>query len=428
MARSQQSRLTSTSYRLLLAAFTLALFLPAAHAQTFTVLHSFTGGGDGDIPGPALLMDRSGNFYGISQFGGRAGQGVVWKLVHHGSGWVVSPLYTFSGEEGSVPDDLVIGPDGHLYGTNRSGGDGFGTVFELTPPATACKSASCLWSATILYHFLGQSDGGTPIGLIVDQSGNLYGTTSHGGDLKSPCFGDCGVVFELSRSSGTWTETVLHAFTDSDDGGYPHSKPALDASGNLYGTTEGGGNSGECTTGCGVVYELSPSASGWTETILYNFRKSPDSNSPGGGVIFDSLGNLYSTAVLGGASGWGTVFSLSPSSGGWTEDIIYSFTGTYGDQYPSFGSLFMDSTGNLYGTTPGRSDDPPYGNVFELTPSGSGWNYTSLYSFTDGPDGAGAQGTVVMDSSGNLYGTAPYGGQYSDSCELGCGTVWQITP
>ena len=426
----EQQRCTTTVFRLVwVGLFALAMFAAQlAPAQTFSVIHTFTGAGDGGIPGPALLMDRAGNFYGTTQYGGRANQGVVWKLVHRGSGWVVQQLYTFSGEEGSQPNDLVMGPDGNLYGTNQHGGDGFGTVFELTPPATVCKSISCPWSATVLYRFTGQSDGSQPIGLVVDQSGNLYGTTLYGGDQHSPCLGDCGVVFELSRSSGGWTESVLHAFTDGDDGGYPQSKPALDAAGNLYGTTEGGGNSGDCYLGCGVVYELSPSGSGWNETTLYNFRIQPDSNYPGGGVIFDSLGNLYSTAVDGGDSGWGTVFSLSPSNGGWTENILYSFTGAYGDEYPFRGSLLMDSAGNLWGTTPGRNGDPPYGNVFELSPSGGGWTYNSLYSFADGPDGAAPQGTLVMDSSGNLYGTAPYGGAFRNSCSLGCGTVWEITP
>ena len=154
----------------------------SAQAQTLSVLHTFTGGADGSIPGTNLVMDRRGNLYGTTQKN-PLGFGEVFELTKHGSSWVLSTLYVFAGGDGADPSGLIMGSDGSLYGTNSGGGHGeWGTVFKLTPPATACKSATCRWSFTKLYDFTGQADGGGPYGQLVEQNGNLYGATLYGGN------------------------------------------------------------------------------------------------------------------------------------------------------------------------------------------------------------------------------------------------------
>ena len=220
------------------------LTIRAAQAQTYNILHSFSGGGDGGTPSAGLIMDRAGNLYGTAQYGG-AGNGTVFKLSHPGSGWILSTLYAFQGgNDGLGPEARVIfGPDGGLYGTTTSGGfQGYGTVFELRPPVTACKSAICPWTETVLYRFQGGSDGIDPAygDLSFDPMGNLYGTTS-GGGLQLCSGNTCGVVFKLARSGGGWTESVLYSFTGGNDGGTPYSGVILDSTGNLYGTAYYGG-------------------------------------------------------------------------------------------------------------------------------------------------------------------------------------------
>jgi uncharacterized repeat protein (TIGR03803 family) len=380
----------------------------AAQAQTYNILHSFSGGGDGGTPSAGLMMDKAGNLYGTAQFGG-AGNGTVFKLSHPGSGWILSTLYAFQGgNDGLGPEARVIfGPDGGLYGTTTSGGfQGYGTVFELRPPVTACKSVICPWTETVLYRFQGGSDGIDPAygDLTFDPTGNLYGTTSGGG--LQLCGGNtCGVVFKLTRSSGGWTESVLYSFTGSNDGGTPYSGVIFDSTGNLYGTAYYGG-----ANTLGTVYELSPSGSAWTEKTLTDF--SGGGGSPLGGLTFDPQGNLFGTGFSGG-----TAFELKPSNGNWIYSLLYTFNGFDGP----FGSLTVDGAGSLYGTnSSGGTYDQ--GFVFKLTPSNGGWTFTDLYDFTGGNDGGFPLSNVILDSKGNLYGTAYLGG--AD----GYGVVWEITP
>ncbi len=416
----------------------MILAAAAAQAQTYDVIHAFTGGPDGGLPGTSLIMDRGGNLYGSTasnpgSFGG------VFKLARRGAGWVVTTLHVFEGTEGSGTTTLILGPDGSVYGTNRVGGGGgscsqvgCGTIFKLTPPATVCHSVDCPWSATILYRFTGQADGGNPMGIVFDPAGNLYGATQGGGTSTNCGRPGCGVVFELSPSNGSWTESVLHNFTGAPDDGYqPYAGVIRDSGGNLYGTTNGGGsNQG------GTAYQLSPSGSGWAETILHNFENGPRGSAPNAGLILDTAGDLYSTLRQGGGSNRGAVYSILPSNGEWTETLLHSFTDSNGDEYPALASLLMDPSGNLYGTTPGLdgnpSDSPPtgdYGNLFMMTLSNGGWNYISLYRFTGGSDGGSPFSTPIRDASGNLYGTTSSGGiQNVSACNGGCGVVWEITP
>jgi uncharacterized repeat protein (TIGR03803 family) len=272
-----------------------------------------------------------------------------------------------------------------------------------------CTTALCTWNETLLYGFLGSSDGGVPLygDLIFDHAGNIYGTASRGGSGN-------GVVYEMMRSGGGWTEQPIYAFSGSPDGAIPYAGLVFDNAGNLYGTTTQGG------TGSGTVFELSPSGSGWTERVIYSFAGGSDGGYPTGGLISDQSGNLYGSTSNGGTGGGGTVFELTPSGGGnWAYNLLYSFTG--GTQCGPWGTLFMDVAGSLYGTTmcDGANND---GSVFKLTNSGSSWTYSSLHDFTGGDDGKDPYGNVAFDTAGNLYGTASSGGEYS------VGVVWEITP
>jgi uncharacterized repeat protein (TIGR03803 family) len=270
----------------------------------------------------------------------------------------------------------------------------------------------------VLYSFTGGADGSEPYyeNLIFDQTGNLYGTTAGGG----PAGG--GVVFKLTPSGGSWTESVLHSFT-GEDGFFPQTGVIFDSTGNLYGTTAMGGLNGK-----GNVFQLSPSGSGWVATTVYSFQGGADGYQPAGGVIVDRSGNLYGTTPIGGSGGGGTVFELSPSGGSWTFSLQYSWSGGWGPD----DNLAMDAFGNLYGTT---YQDGAYGSgsVFKLTPIGGGWTYTDLHDFNPlviPLEGSGPNGGVTLDASGNLYGTTVYGGSYGgENCGgIGCGVVWEITP
>jgi len=236
------------------------------------------------------------------------------------------------------------------------------------------------------------------------------------------------------------TEKVLYAFTGGADGGYPYSGLVSDAVGNLYGTTLSGGST-NCYLGCGVVFELSPaSGGGWTETVLHTFTGGSDGAHPIGGLILDSVGNLYGTTSVGGlattcvpAGDCGTVFELTPTSGGgWTETVLYGFKGGGSDGNGPQASLVFDKAGNLYGTTVGGGGTnclgEGCGTIFRLTPTSSGgWKESVLHAFTGGNDGGHPLSAMVFDAAGNLYGTAYQGGA-SAVCYSGCGVVFKLTP
>ena len=396
----------------------LLVLASTAPAQTLNVLHSFSGGKDGSQPVSGMTMDKAGNLYGTTSAGG-SGYGTVFKLTHKGSAWILDPLYSFLGSnDGAGPVATpVAGTNGIIYGSTAAGGggscakiyeySGCGTVFSLKPPLTACKTALCPWTETVLYRFSGFSDGAYPLGqLLFDQSGDILGTTADYLQFVSE-----GTVYELTPSGGGWSKSIAHRFSGSD-GQYPVAGVISDQSGNLYGTTYNGGASGY-----GAVYQLTRSGSSWSEKVLYSFQNGSDGANVSAGLVFDNAGNLYGATTTGGSGGGGTVFQLAPSGGGWTLNVLYSFAGSAGPA----SSLVMDTAGNRYGATL-QDGANAMGNIFKLSPSGGGWNYTDLYDFTGGSDGANPFGSLLVDAGGNLYGTTEAGGAG------GFGVIFELTP
>ena len=331
----------------------------AGGAWTETVMHTFNHDGrDGIYPEGNLILDSAGNVYGTASAGGTHGYGSVFELsARAGGGWTEKTLHNFNVlPDGQNPSaGVVFDAAGNIYGTTAYGGvhgvNG-GTVFELTPNATGG------WTEKSLYSFLyGGTDGYyVGSGVILDTLGNIYGTTTNGG-----LYGD-GIVFELTpKAGGSSTETILHNFNGTD-GWSPSAGLILDASGNLYGSTEVGG-----ANHAGVVFELSRAAGGgWSETLLHTFSDGTDGFGPDSNLIFDSSGNLYGTTGGGGAYGLGIAFELTPSaSGAWTESILHTF-GIFGDGSGPVGLVF-NANGNLYGTTE-IGGVHGLGTVFEVTP------------------------------------------------------------
>ncbi len=386
--------------------------VPAAHAQTFTVLHNFTGGPDGANPLNGLTIDAAGNLYGTASAGGQRvsgcenyegsyGCGVVFEMKPSGSGWVLTPLYEFPGGANNSDPTLgvVFGPDGALYGVAGTG------LYRLAPGPTRCADFQCRWQENLLYTFQGPPDASAPSSRVIfDSTGNMYGVSYFGG-----AYGN-GAIFQLTHPGSAWTESVIHSF-NSEGGlsqGLPEGSLVIDHSGDLYGTTDC-----SATLGCfwGAVWELQPSQSGWNLTNLYQWGLG-DGYQPVG-VISDSSGNLYGADFGDGGSGIpGAIYQLSPSGGGWNYTQLHGYT--IGDLA---NGLVMDSAGNLYGGDYAYG----YGYIFKLSNPGNGWIFTTLHTFSQS-DGEFPQGPIVIDKNGNLYGTTIKGGFY------GYGVVWEITP
>jgi hypothetical protein len=421
----------------LLSAFILLMFAIAsvlATAQTFTVLHTFTGGADGGAPYAGMIIGSGGNLYGTTLVGGTGscsgvrgstGCGTIFEVKKHNNSWIFNPLYSFQGAtDGAFPSyPLTLGPNGTYYGTTPQGGEGScniigspgcGTVFNAGPDPTPPRTPLPEFRESALYRFTGGSDGASPYSTVIfDQAGNIYGTTAFGGANR------VGTVFELSSAGGgNYTETVLYNFTGGSDGASPYDGLILDSLGNLYGTTASGG-----TDGYGVVFELSPvGGDHYTETVLYGFTGGNDGATPYAGVAMDSAGNLYGNTTYRGAGNGGTVYELIPNGGNWSFNLLYSA--------PANGNAFdrvtLDSSGNLYETIV-MAGAFGYGQALELARSGSNWTFIDLHDFTNGSDGAYPVGGLLIDSSGNVYGTAS-AGPGTGCGGSGCGVVWEIIP
>jgi len=337
-------------------------------------------------------------------------------------------LYKFNANGVHPMAGLIFDKAGNLYGTGGSNSSS-GFVFMLAP------SAKGAWTESVLYSFCslsGCSDGIHPMaGLIFDKAGNLYGTTESGGA------NDAGTVFQLApNANGGWTESVLYSFcslSGCSDGGGPEAGLIFDQSGNLYGTTAGGG----AKAGHGVVFQLTPNADGsWKQTVLHAFH-GKDGALPVAGLIFDQAGNLYGTTESGGANDAGTVFKLMPKAdGSWTESVLHSFCSRTNcdDGAAPVSALIFDQAGNLYGTTPyggklRNCGGTTCGVVFRLTPNADGsWKENVLHNFTDGKDGFYPYAGLIFDQSGNLYGTTAWGGNFNYCSTDGCGVVFKLAP
>jgi uncharacterized repeat protein (TIGR03803 family) len=407
-------------------------------------VYAFQGVPDGSQPGSGLVSDGAGNFYGTTLGGGLSicGDsapfcGTVYKVTLGPDGsWTESVVYKFlGGSDGASPSGtLVFDPAGNLYGTTILGGnndceEGCGTVFKLSPTKHGA------WKETIIYSFTGGTDVEEPgSGVVFDAAGNLYGAGGGG------CIEECnGTLFKLSPNpNGTWSETLLYTFMGGTDGGFP-SALVLDGAGNLYGTSLSGGITQSPCGGCGTVFELSPSESGsWTKNVLYSFNDGLDGGFPSGGVAFDSAGNLFGETYDGGSfacpeSGCGVVYKLTSKSGHWKFSVVHTFNGVDGSKgSQSSGGLAFDSAGSLYGTTGSGGDlacnnGNGCGTIFRLSPKlKSGFSFSTVAKF-DGPSGANPTAGVVVDATGNLYGTTFAGG--TGSCTpTGCGVVFAVTP
>jgi len=366
---------------------------PPSSAQTFTVLHSFTGTPDGANPYSSLVRDASGNLYGTTYFGG-TGNGAVFQVNPSGT---ESVLYAFSGsKDGSNPNaGLILDASNNLYGTTvytGSLGRGFGTVFRVNPSG----------KETVVHAF-GYKDGAQPYGSVVlDSAGNLYGTTSFAGNRLF------GTVFKLNSKGKA---TVLYSFNGKSDGSTPFSGVVLDASGNVYGTAPYGG--GNCFgKGCGVVFKVTGVNH---ESVLYTFAGGPNDGAvPYAGLVRDAAGNLYGATYDGGTSNFGTIFKLDPSG---VETVLYNFAGTPDGAYPN-ATLTLDPAGNLYGTTQ-FGGATGLGSVFKVAKSGK---EKVLYGFAESTNGANPMGGVILDPAGNLYGTTVAGGSSN------LGVVFQLKP
>jgi uncharacterized repeat protein (TIGR03803 family) len=402
----------ATSFFLLTSAAIVCLCLnsPVHAANIETVLYNFPGSG-GSTPMESLLRDGSGNLFGVTFLGGSQNAGTLFELSPQGGSWAPQTLYSFRGVNDGPSDGigpsgrLIMDGAGNLYGVTEFGGThSGGTVFKLAPGPNGT------WTETILWNFAGTGNEPTG-GLTLDSLGNLYGTTTRGGGAPNTCSHGCGVAFKLTPAKkGKWKFTSIYRFLGArqNDGQTPNGDLVFDAFGNLYGTTGRGG-----TAGGGTAFELSPQPSGlWSETVLHSFGTGSDGLSPVAGVILDQAGNLYGTTFQGGdysskscTGGCGIVFQLSPGGSGWTENILYSFAGGSDGSTPA--SVLVLNAGHVYGTTL-YGGSSGLGSVFELSSSGGTWAESLRHSFSGAPnDGQTPSGGIVLDGAGDILAQRP---------------------
>src|SRR5579862_1234222 len=408
------------SFQSLLKFVCAGIFATAAlsHAQSYSVLHTFSGPpSDGSGAEAGLIMDGQGNLYGTTELGGNgvcngAGCGTVFKMTPQSGGtWTEQVIHNFQGTDGEfIYAPVLRDSQGNLYGT---AGECYpnslcaGTIFRLTP------SLGGTWTETILQSFTNpHSQGADPTGGLTFDYGMLVGTTSGGG------IGGFGNVFGLS-GPGYSTYSVLYPFTGylnaTGDGAPIFETLTTDAEGNLYGTTTGFFAPAD-------VFKLSFNNGQWTRTILHQFTTRDGGLTPSGGVAIDRAGNLYGTTFDGGAYSYGVAYKLSPNADGtWTYTVIHAFQGTPDGADP-FAAPIVDRDGNVYGTT-SFGGVHNLGRVFKLTQTPNGqWVETALYDFENPNTGEEPQtGSLLLDSAGNLYGTALNGTR-------GYGVVFEITP
>ena len=411
----------SSNSRLSLLAMALAVLItPGLCASTETPVYNFTGHQDGADPGSTLVFDSSGKAYGTTYSGGTSGCGTVYILFPGAGGqWQQTVLHSFNcSDEGKNPvGGVIFDGQGNLYGTTRGGGS-----------AGLCSGDGCgvvyklthsggSWTETVLYSFGDNPDAATPVcPLVFDRAGNLLGTTLNGGAFAA------GAVFELSPSNGQWTERIVHDFTGGNDGALGSLGALLpDRTGNFYGVTQYGG-----AHQAGTVFKLAPGAGGaYSFSSLYAFQGQPDAATPEGGLIADLHGNLYGTSAYGGTNNMGTVFRVSPAPGigGWHGAVLYSFTGLSDGGEPA-STLVFGANGKLYGTTTeGGTPGCECGVILSLTPTGiNRWSESVLHSFGIIPDGVYPTSGLTLNSAGQYMGTTSTGGTHN------AGIVYEMTP
>jgi len=416
------NHLAALTGRFLSTIVVLCAFSAVVYSQTDITLFNFAyNGTSGGGPIGPLVFDPEGNLYGVTIEGGANcapfGCGTVFKLTHTDDGWSQTELYVnFEGGISASPNGgLVFDSSGNLYGTSN-----INSVWKLSPTSQGP------WTFTLLHQFSLPGDGNGPTtGVVLDEHGNIYGTTKQGGTGQSPeCFNSgCGTVFELTPGQdGQYTETILYNFQGSvvGDGSAPRGV-ILDAQGNLYGVTQTGGfgyQQSICDAdGCGTVYELSPTSGGqWKETQLYVFQGGDDGSWPMSSLTRDAEGNFYGTTYSGGLKNYGTIFKLQNRQGQWKESAysVWRFKGVN----PGPGVVTLDNAGHLFAETP---YGPPNGNgmVFELNLSNGG--FTLLDGFPNQASGTSVNGGVIL-RHGALFGVTEGGGQYNQ------GLAFEIVP
>lgn len=399
---------------------TLIAVTPAI-AQTEKILHSFNSTGmGGDTPEAGLIFDSAGNLYSTTTYGSTYNDGTVFELSPPAS---VASAWTERARH-------VFGSGGHDgagtfagvifdFAGNLYGVTGSGGLYGYGNVFELSPSSGGGWTEKIIHNFNQDGTDGTyPFGGLVFDTAGNLYGTTTYGGANNQ-----GVVFELTPSGSLWTETIIHSFfTGVGDGANPEGTLIIDAAGNLYGTAPDGGAFG--TDFYGVVFKLSPGTGGtWTETVIHSFGHGSDGNTPQAALLMDSSGNLYGTTSYGGADNKGTAFELTPTGGGsYTEKLLHSFGSSTIDGNDPVDSLVMDSSGNLYGTT-AAAGLYGFGTAFELSPrTGGGWTERTLHEFGSGVDGQFPVGNLIFDASGNLYGTTLGGGAYA------YGTVFEIIP
>lgn len=389
-------------------------------ADRVSVVYSFKGSPLSSTPEAGLIADARGNLYGTADYGGSSssgcsiGCGTAFELSREkGGNWNETVVHSFNNPAtGLYPSNpLIFDAAGNLYGTTQVGGS-LGIAYELHRHPGS-------WHYNVLHDFAGGRDGQQPRSGLTELNGNFYGTTVAGGNGSS---GGNGTVFELSHRGRRWKETTVHRFLSYGDGTSPQAGLTFDSSGNLYGTTSYGGKS-SCAAGCGTVFELSHARGGrWSEKVLHRFAGS-DGFLPLANLVWDASGNLYGSAEYGGdnrcvGGGCGTIFKLSRGNGTrWRFSVLYAFPKQSQGAGPA-GNMVFDASGNLYGTTVsgGNVSACPQpggcGVVFKLSPEGNKWKYTALHVFNNTPDGALPNG-IVLGAQGRFFGTTIGGGVYA---------------
>jgi uncharacterized repeat protein (TIGR03803 family) len=393
----------------------MALLTPSqVHAAGFTLVHSFAGGTtDGSQPVAGLAADSSGNMYGVTQFGGAHSVGTVFEVTSLGT---YCKIYDFTSTNANTPvAALVVDNSGNLWGTAQFGGAHLsGGVFKLSGGSTDC-SGTIAWTYNTIYDFKGTSDANTPRGSVLLDSLSSPATVYTTGSLGGSGSNNNGAVVKLSLSMGTWSETILYSFAGgTSDGSGPWAGLVMDTSNILYGTTRVGG-----TGGSGTAFKIKNDGTGYKEIYDFGATAGDVTNPRYGTLLLDSSGNLYGTAYAGGHNGNGGVFELSPGTP-WTE-VVYKFAGNNGEGYePQNGLLDTSGTFSTFWVTASGGGAHSVGAIDEFTLSGGTWTLSGggpKYDFAGGTTDCGTpESALIVDGSGNKWGTTEASGAHSLGC------------